>query len=54
MIELIVAIILMLILYLFGQILYPDVNEHKEIVPEPWQLDFQRHVKNNTEAKEDE
>ena len=54
MIELVAGIIGMILLYFLGHFLYPEPREHKEIIPEPWQLDFQRHAKNNMEAQEDE
>tara|TARA_B100001939_G_scaffold347299_1_gene368475 strand:+ start:838 stop:1002 length:165 start_codon:yes stop_codon:yes gene_type:complete len=54
MIEVIVGIIGVILLYFLGQILYPETSDHKEIIPEPWQLDFQRHEKNRKEAQEDE
>lgn len=53
MIEIVAGIIGMVLLYLIGHFLYPEPN-HKEIIPEPWQLDFQRHEKKRKEALEDE
>ena len=53
MIELIAGIIGMILLYFLGHFLYPE-PKHKEIVPEPWQLDFRRHERNRKEAQEDE
>tara|TARA_Y100001973_G_C5183938_1_gene326642 strand:- start:1545 stop:1706 length:162 start_codon:yes stop_codon:yes gene_type:complete len=53
MIELVAGIIGMILLYFLGHLLYPE-KKHKEIVPEPWQLDFQKHAKKAMEAQEDE
>ena len=53
MIELVAGIIGMILLYFLGHFLYPEPR-HKEIIPEPWQLDFQKYAKNSTEAQEDE
>ena len=53
MIELVAGIIGMILLYFLGHFLYPEPKQ-KEIVPEPWQLDFQRHERNRKEAQEDE
>lgn len=53
MIELVAGIIGMILLYFLGHFLYPE-PKHKEIIPEPWQLDFQRYAKQRMEAQEDE
>lgn len=53
MIELVAGIIGMILLYFLGHFLYPEPR-HKEIIPEPWQLDFQKYAKNIMEAQEDE
>ena len=54
MIELIAGIIGMILLYFLGHFLYPETSDHNEIIPEPWQLDFQRHEKNRMGEQEDE
>lgn len=54
MIELVAGIIGIILLYFLGHIFYPETSDHKEIIPEPWQLDFQRHEKNRMEEQEDE
>lgn len=53
MIELVAGVLGMILLYFLGHLLYPE-TKHKEIIPEPWQLDFQRYEKNRMEAQEDE
>ena len=53
MIEFFAGLIGMILLYYLGHLLYPE-TKHQEIIPQPWQLDFQRHAKNKMEAKEDE
>ena len=53
MIELVAGIIGMILLYFLGHLLYPEPKT-KEIIPEPWQLDFQRYTKMNMEEQEDE
>tara|TARA_B100001778_G_C18457947_1_gene569801 strand:+ start:603 stop:764 length:162 start_codon:yes stop_codon:yes gene_type:complete len=53
MIELVAGIIGMILLYFLGHLLYPE-PKHKDIIPEPWQLDFQRYANMNMEEQEDE
>ena len=54
MIEFIVGIFGIILLYFLGQLLFPETNNHKPIIPEPWQRDYRRHEQNLKGAEEDE
>lgn len=46
MIELLIAVVVSILLYIIGTYLLPDQDSHEKTEPEPWQVHYKIHEKN--------